>query len=273
MARPTWRSNSAPTLVNRLKLLTRFIVVVFFFFVSSSVVSFSLLHHRVHRHYSSCFLGAPLGDGTLYDTSGADVRALDPCLVEVGARCHGAEGFWMSVVEEAYYPHRCQTLLALDAYLPPALETPAAAAVPSVVAAAAAAAAAEEEGGGEASAAAVATGEHGAPVLLHPCFAAHPSPGPPPLVAHGRIKFLVFFGEGGILARPSPCLVEGLREILAMPTYRAHEIFASPGAAVGPTIDCFTWGGVVKLCGSEEDVRRDYDRIDALCADGLWNWV
>ena len=172
----------------------------------------------------------PLGDGTLYDDSGADVTSLEPCLVEVGARCHGAEGFWMSVVEEAYYPHQCQTLLALDVYLP------------------------------------------APPSSSSSSFASAPSPGPPPLVAHGRIKFLVLF-QAGILASPEPCLAPGLEEILAMPTYRAHEIFAPPGAAVTPTIDCFSWGGVVKLCGSEEDVRRDYDRIDALCLEGLWNWA
>ena len=38
-----------------------------------------------------------------------------PCLVEVGARCHGAEGFWISVADECSGTN--QAAAALDAYV------------------------------------------------------------------------------------------------------------------------------------------------------------
>ena len=41
-----------------------------------------------------------------------------PCLVEVGARCHGAEGFWTAVADEAVGYN--QASVALDAYVDPA---------------------------------------------------------------------------------------------------------------------------------------------------------
>lgn len=40
-----------------------------------------------------------------------------PCLVEVGARCHGAEGFWISIADECC--HHNQATAALDAYVDP----------------------------------------------------------------------------------------------------------------------------------------------------------
>jgi len=43
---------------------------------------------------------------------------LTPCLVEVGARCHGAEGFWISIAKECCRDD--QATAALDAYLDPA---------------------------------------------------------------------------------------------------------------------------------------------------------
>jgi len=44
-------------------------------------------------------------------------KVLDPCLVEVGARCHGAEGFWMSIADETC--GRNQAVAALDSYVNP----------------------------------------------------------------------------------------------------------------------------------------------------------
>ena len=38
-----------------------------------------------------------------------------PCLVEVGARCHGAEGFWISVADECAGTNQARA--ALDAYV------------------------------------------------------------------------------------------------------------------------------------------------------------
>lgn len=38
-------------------------------------------------------------------------------------------------------------------------------------------------------------------------------------------------------------------------------------------MDCFTWGGVVKLCHeSEEQITKDYAMLERLGHDGLWLW-
>ena len=55
--------------------------------------------------------------------------------------------------------------------------------------------------------------------------------------------------------------------------YRAHEVFVMPGKEVSPTVDCFTWGGVVKLNGADEaQVDRDYAFLADVSArdPGLW---
>jgi len=159
----------------------------------------------------------------LPDPNGSET--LTPCLVEVGARCHGAEGFWMSIVDEVVgcrYPN--QATLTLDAWLP----------------------------------------RGAAP------FAAFPSPGPPPLVAQGTIQFLMLH-RGGTLRADGPCDGAALSALEALPSYRAHEIFVKAGAPVVATVDCFSWGGVVKLAhvdGAQLD--KDYAAIEQLCHQGLW---
>jgi len=49
------------------------------------------------------------------DLKRPDVKT--PCLVEVGARCHGAEGFWISIADETCRHN--QAIAALDAYIDP----------------------------------------------------------------------------------------------------------------------------------------------------------
>ena len=143
-----------------------------------------------------------------------------PCLVEVGARCHGAEGFWCAVADEAVGYN--QASAALEAYVDA------------------------------------------------PAFAAHPPTPVAPLRAAGRIKYLLFH-RGGALARVNPA---ALAEICAMASYRGHEVFVKDGSTVAPTIDCFTWGGAVKMANpSEAAMQADYARIEALCLDGLWEFA
>mmetsp|Transcript_13991 Transcript_13991/g.18610 ORF Transcript_13991/g.18610 Transcript_13991/m.18610 type:complete len:174 (+) Transcript_13991:182-703(+) len=154
-----------------------------------------------------------------------DVQLLTPCLVEVGARCHGAEGFWMSVCDEGYAPHPNQERLSLDAYV-------------------------------------------NTPAFDRACF-----PGPPPRVASGKIKYLIIDTAGALRNEGGPCHAEALEEIMSLASYRAHEIFVIPGAIVGPTIDCFSWGGCVKLCNADDAVcDADYARVEELCHNGLWAW-
>jgi len=151
----------------------------------------------------------------------------EPCLVEVGARCHGAEGFWISVCSEAHSGAPTQADLTLDAYVDDTRAQ---------------------------------------------LFVGAASPGPAPLVKSGRIKYLLVH-RSGTLAAGSPCVAEGIASVLALPSYRGHEVFLQAGQEATPTIDCFTWGGVVKLChDSEEQIAKDYAVIEALCHEGLWLW-
>ena len=142
-----------------------------------------------------------------------------PCLVEVGARCHGGEGYWMSVADECC--GRNQVCAALDAYVDAA------------------------------------------------AYAKLPPRPPAALAARGRLKYLLFH-KGGTLADIDAAVVE---QITALPSYRGHEFFVAAGAAVVPTKDCFTWGGVVKLNGADEaQVDRDYAFLADVSArdPGLW---
>ena len=114
----------------------------------------------------------------------------EPCLVEVGARCHGAEGFWISVVNEAYGGALSQAELCLDAYV----SEPRAQA-----------------------------------------FRDAATPGPAPLIKAGRVKFLLVH-RSGTIAADGPCVPSALAAVLALPSYRGHEIFLQPGQLATPTV-------------------------------------
>jgi hypothetical protein len=149
-----------------------------------------------------------------------------PCLVEVGARCHGAEGFWMSIADEVYGNLTNQATLTLDGFLP------------------------------------------NSTVFDTVC-----APGPPMRVAAGRIKFLLFH-RSGFLNENEAAFETALATIKGLESYRAHELFVKPGQEVIPTVDCFSWGGVVKLANpSDEKLFEDYNVIEQLCHDGLWNFA
>lgn len=149
-----------------------------------------------------------------------------PCLVEVGARCHGAEGFWMSIADEVYGNNTNQASLTLDGFLP------------------------------------------NSPVFDTVC-----SPGPPMRVNAGRIKFLLFH-RAGTLSEKSVAFETAVATITGLESYRAHEFFVKAGQEVIPTVDCFSWGGVVKLANSsDEKLLEDYLIIEQLCHDGLWDFA
>jgi hypothetical protein len=154
------------------------------------------------------------------------VDGFTPCLVEVGARCHGAEGFWMSIADEVYGNNTNQATLSLDGFLPSST------------------------------------------AFDNAC-----SPGPPVTVNAGRIKFLLFH-RAGKLSSNGPAIQSALDTITSLESYRAHEMFVKAGDDVVPTIDCFTWGGVVKLANpSAEKLLEDYTTIENLCIDGLWDFT
>lgn len=74
----------------------------------------------------------------------------------------------------------------------------------------------------------------------------------------GRLVFLILYKDG---------LVEDfdaalLEEIQKMPSFVSLEMFAAKGSHVRKTIDCFTFGGVVRLVGQDSAaLARDYERI------------
>jgi hypothetical protein len=74
----------------------------------------------------------------------------------------------------------------------------------------------------------------------------------------GRLVFIVLH-SGGVVKDFDQQL---LGEIEAMPSFVAMELFAHKGQTVHPTVDCFTFGGIVKLIHSDEkQVTTDYNRI------------
>lgn len=149
-----------------------------------------------------------------------------PCLVEVGARCHGAEGFWMSIADEVYGNNTNQATLTLDGFLPES-----------------------------------------------PIFDSVCAPGPPVRANAGRIKFLLFH-RSGTLSEKGPGYQSAVETIMGLSSYRAHEFFVKAGQEVIPTVDCFSWGGVVKLANaSDEQLLADYTLIEKLCIDGLWDFA
>lgn len=62
--------------------------------------------------------------------------------------------------------------------------------------------------------------------------------------------------EEGILAHLDPVVFERLQ---SLPSFHFVEMFAKPGKMLKRTIDCYTFGGVVRLIHeSEEQLEADY---------------
>lgn len=78
------------------------------------------------------------------------------------------------------------------------------------------------------------------------------------LKSDGRLVFLILYEEGKV----DDLNTELLSEIENMESFVSIELFIRPGAHVRRTIDCFTFGGVIRLISpSSEAVQRDYERI------------
>lgn len=75
--------------------------------------------------------------------------------------------------------------------------------------------------------------------------------------------------EDGILTDANEALIE---EIYSLKTFQYLELFVKINEPVRKTIDCFTFGGVVKLYGPVlADVIADYERIKEIERNGLFN--
>jgi len=134
----------------------------------------------------------------------------EPVLVEVGSRCHGAEGMWCSLADKVYGYNQCR--VCLDAFV-------------------------DEE-----------------------MFKGIPAQ-PLERKGYAHMKFMLS-DTTGVLKEWNDSAME---EIKAMESFQGMEQFLTSGDAVKPTIDCFTWGGVVKMCHeSDEVVTKDYKRIEEM---------
>ena len=70
--------------------------------------------------------------------------------------------------------------------------------------------------------------------------------------------FLILYKDGKV----DDFDTELLAEIENMESFVSIELFIRKGAQVRKTIDCFTFGGVIRLISeSHQAVQRDYERI------------
>jgi hypothetical protein len=131
----------------------------------------------------------------------------EPVLVEVGARCHGAEGSWVEVTNSVLGYNQAEC--AIDSYL-----------------------------------------DKDAFDVM--------SPAPSQRFSYGRVLFICV-NSSGTLESIDP---EYTKEIMAMSSIVHLEYFLKIGQEFNPTIDCFTFGGLVKLVNKDlKQLTTDYERI------------
>lgn len=66
----------------------------------------------------------------------------------------------------------------------------------------------------------------------------------------------------GVLKEINEAFVD---EIESMASLKGYEFFLRPGQSIVPTVDCFTFGGLVKLFHTDKDVvSANYDRLRAM---------
>ena len=134
----------------------------------------------------------------------------EPVLVEVGARCHGAEGSWVDVTNSVYWYNQAEC--AIDCYLD---------------------------------------------IDAFDIMPAAPSQ----RFSYGRVLFIVV-NTFGMLGSIDPSFTE---EILAMSSTVHLEYFLKIGQPFIRTIDCFSFGGLVKLVNKDlKQLTADYERIRAM---------
>jgi len=134
----------------------------------------------------------------------------EPVLVEVGSRCHGAEGLWCVLADNVYGYNQAEVVV--DAY------------------------------------------------VNESAFSSIPTQ-PSKRLGFGMMKFLMSNVEGKLKCWNQ----EVLDEITKMPSFQGMELFLNAGDSVHPTIDCFTWGGVVKLSHADNATAiTDYQRLEEM---------
>ena len=142
----------------------------------------------------------------------------EPVLVEVGARCHGAEGQWKIIADYVYGYDQVQ--MSINAYL-------------------------------NENAFKIAPAE---PLTRN---------------SYGRLVFFIVQGEG-MLEDIDPDMIS---EIEHMQSFISMEFFVKKGQYVKKTIDCYTFGGVLRMVHENlNQLLQDYERIREMECTGLFKF-
>ena len=85
--------------------------------------------------------------------------------------------------------------------------------------------------------------------------------------SYGRLLFLIVQSEGVLRAIDEAAL----NEIEDMKSFVDMEIFVKVGGSIRKTIDCFSFGGSIKLVNDDlSQLVEDYERIRALEISSLF---
>lgn len=77
--------------------------------------------------------------------------------------------------------------------------------------------------------------------------------------------------EDGVFAQLNE---EMVKEIEAMPSFIKMEVFVKPGQFAKRTVDCFTFGGGIRLAHSDiNQLNQDYNRIREMELNGLYQFT
>ncbi|RYH30000.1 hypothetical protein EON65_06680 [archaeon] len=163
----------------------------------------------------------------------------EPVLVEVGARCHGGEGMWQVVADRVYRSNQIQS--SIDSYL----HSERFEALPFEV-------------------------QYKSTLFLcHQCTKNFCCCYVQPLVKHaeGCILYLIVHREG-LFLELDPVMLE---EIQQLSSFVKLDLFAKSGTIIKKTIDCFSFGGIVRLVHDDaRQLQADYDRIHQMTVSGLF---
>ena len=130
------------------------------------------------------------------------------CLVEVGARCHGAEGAWMEISQSVLGYNQVEVTLL--AYLEPS------------------------------------------------SFTLIPDNPERRLGHYGRLCFFISY-ESGVVESVDEATMQ---DLLSLKSVTYAEIFPQAGTSLRPTIDCLSFGGIVKMINTSlEELVEDYEKL------------
>lgn len=88
-------------------------------------------------------------------------------------------------------------------------------------------------------------------------------------ISCGRMLFLIVY-EDGLLEDIN---AEMLEDIQGLSSFLRMDLFVRPNTVVRRTVDCFTFGGVVRLVNEDAAaLLRDYEFIHEMTLNGLFRF-